>query len=63
MIGWLVAITLAGLVFAFLKQSNKLSREALEIVLVAILVALAGYGWQGSPDMEGKSVAVSRSAG
>lgn len=63
MTGWLSAITLAGLTLAFLKQSNKLSREALEIVAVAVLVALAGYAWQGSPDMAGRPVAVSPAAG
>jgi cytochrome c-type biogenesis protein CcmH len=54
MMGWLCAITLAGLTLAFLRQTNKLSGEALEIVAVALIVAFAGYAWQGSPEMAGK---------
>lgn len=60
--GWISAFGLAGLVFAILRQSRWLPREALEIVAAALIVALAGYAWQGSPDMPGKPVEFSQSA-
>lgn len=56
MIGWLIALTLAGLTLVFLRLPEKRSREAFEIVLVAVIVALAGYAWQGSPGMAGSPV-------
>ena len=31
-------------------------RPALEIIGAALLLAIAGYGWQGSPGMPGKPV-------
>ena len=60
MIAWLIAITLAGLLLGLLKLSGRVSRQGLEIAVVAVLIALAGYSWQGRPDMPGHPV--SRSA-
>ena len=54
--GWLFAIVLAVLTLAGLYFSKRCSRLALELAGAAILVALAGYGWQGSPDTPGNPV-------
>jgi len=58
--GWLFAIALALAAFAGLRASRRCPRQALEIAAAAILVGLAGYAWQGSPDMPGKPVAAQR---
>ena len=58
--GWLIALALAGLVLILLWRSRLIPREGMEIALVALLIALAGYSWQGSPDLPGHPV--SRSA-
>jgi NhaP-type Na+/H+ or K+/H+ antiporter len=47
--GWLFPILFAVAILAGLKLSRRLSRTALELALVAMLVGLAGYAWQGSP--------------
>lgn len=52
--GWIFAAGLAGLSLVALWQSGRCSRMALELGAAAVLVALAGYGWQGSPDMAGQ---------
>jgi hypothetical protein len=49
--GWLFPILFAVAILAGLKLSGRLSRTALELALVAMLVGLAGYAWQGSPTM------------
>ncbi len=54
--GWLFAIIFAALAFAALWFSGRCSRMALEIGGAAILLGIAGYGWQGSPDMPGHPV-------
>lgn len=54
--GWIFAVVLAALTFAGLYFSRRCSRLALELAGAAILVALAGYGWQGSPDTPGNPV-------
>lgn len=56
MTGWIFAIGLGACSFAGLYFSKRCSRLALELAGAAILVALAGYGWQGSPDMAGNPV-------
>lgn len=55
--GWIIAAVLAALCFAGLYFARRCSRLALEIVGAALLLALAGYGWQGSPDLPGNPVA------
>jgi len=55
--GWVIAFMLAALTMAALIFSRRCSRQALELAGVAILIALAGYAWQGSPDMAGRPVA------
>ena len=54
--GWLLAIGLAGLTFLGLVLSRRCSRMALELAGAAVLIALAGYSWQGSPGMAGQPV-------
>jgi hypothetical protein len=54
--GWLFPFLLAGLTVAGLWASKRLNRIALEFTAVAILIALAGYAWQGSPDLVGSPV-------
>jgi hypothetical protein len=54
--GWVIALVLAAICFAALYFSKRCSRLGLEIVGAALLIALAGYGWQGSPDMPGNPV-------
>jgi cytochrome c-type biogenesis protein CcmH len=59
MMGWLFAFIFAAATFAGLYFSKRCSRLALELAGAAILIALAGYGWQGSPDMAGNPVSPS----
>lgn len=54
--GWLFAICFAAICFGALWMSGRCSRQALEIVGAALLLGLAGYAWQGSPDMAGAPV-------
>jgi len=54
--GWVFAIVFAGLAFAALWLSGKCSRMALELAGAMLLVGLAGYAWQGNPDMPGHPV-------
>lgn len=52
--GWVFASIFAAASFLGLYMSGRSSRLALELAAVAVLVALAGYGWQGSPDLPGQ---------
>ena len=54
--GWVLAIGFAALTFISLWLSGRCSRQALELVAAALLIAIAGYAWQGSPDMPGNPV-------
>lgn len=54
--GWLFAILLATASLVALWKSGRCSRTALELAAAAILVGIAGYAWQGSPDMPGNPV-------
>ncbi|MDE2435260.1 MAG: hypothetical protein KGM49_03270 [Sphingomonadales bacterium] len=56
MTGWIIAIALACLTLGALRLSGRCPRLALELAAAFLLVALAGYGWQGSPDLAGRSV-------
>ncbi len=54
--GWLFALGFAAIGWVILWRSGRVPRPALQIVAAALLLALAGYGWQGSPGMPGKPV-------
>lgn len=56
MMGWIIALCIVGLVLGGLRLSARLSRQAFEIAVVAMIISLAGYGWQGSPDMGGSPI-------
>ena len=56
MIGWIFAIAFAALTLLGLGTSGRCSRAVLQIIGAALLLAIAGYGWQGSPGMAGKPV-------
>lgn len=49
--GWLFLFVYAALTFLSLWRSGMVNRTALEIAVVAILIGLAGYAWQGSPNL------------
>jgi cytochrome c-type biogenesis protein CcmH len=55
--GWMFLLVFAALTFAGLWRSRLLNRTGLEIAAVALLVGLAGYAWQGSPNLPGVSSA------
>ncbi len=54
--GWLFALGFAGLTFIALARSGRCSRLALELSGAILLAGVAGYAWQGSPDMAGHPV-------
>lgn len=54
--GWGIALGFATMAMGGLALSRRLTRDALMIAGAALLVALAGYAWQGSPDMAGTPV-------
>lgn len=54
--GWIIATGMATLAWIAVWRSGRAPRGALQIVAAALLLALAGYGWQGNPGMPGKPV-------
>ncbi len=54
--GWIIALLFSTLAWIALWRSGQVPRPALEIIAAALLLAMAGYGWQGSPGMAGKPV-------
>ncbi len=54
--GWIFPLGFAGLTFLALYLSRRCSRLALELSGAILLAGVAGYGWQGSPDMPGHPV-------
>lgn len=53
MTGWFIMIGLALLVFAGLWLVGGMKRRAFEFVGAALILAFAGYQWQGRPGMAG----------
>lgn len=54
--GWVLFLVFAGATGLALWRSRKLDRNALELTGAALLLALAGYAWQGSPTVPGNPV-------
>ncbi|MFM5914832.1 hypothetical protein D5I55_00215 [Chakrabartia godavariana] len=57
MIAWLLVFALCGLTYAALWRSGRMSRTALDLLGAALMLAVAGYAWQGSPNQPGTPVA------
>jgi cytochrome c-type biogenesis protein CcmH len=53
MTGWLIVLILALAVLGALWRFASLDRTALQFVASALLIAMAGYAWQGSPGLAG----------
>ena len=51
---WLLVLLLVALMFVGLRFVAKLDGPAMQMVAVALCVAVAGYAWQGHPSMAGK---------
>lgn len=56
---WLAVLLLCVLTFAGLWWSGRFSRSALELLGAALMVAVVGYAWQGSPNQLGFPVSSS----
>lgn len=54
--GWLLISVLALAVFAALWRFGRFDRAALQFLGAGLLVAMAGYAWQGRPELPGKPV-------
>lgn len=54
--GWIFAIGFAAIALAALWISTKGQRLVIELAAAMLLVGLAGYAWQGSPDTPGQPV-------
>jgi hypothetical protein len=57
MSGWIFAAGFPALALVALHLSGRCSRLALELAATVMLAGVAGYAWQGSPDMAGQPVA------
>jgi cytochrome c-type biogenesis protein CcmH len=53
MMGWLFVLLLAAAIFAALWRFGRLDRGGLQFVAAGLLLALAGYAWQGHPHLAG----------
>ena len=56
LMGWLFALGFAAMAMGGLALCGRLTRATLMIAGAALLLALAGYGWQGSPGLAGTPV-------
>lgn len=54
MVGWLIFLGLALIVAGLLWRFGRLPKGGIELVGAALLLAVAGYAWQGSPALPGK---------
>lgn len=54
--GWLLILILAAIVLISLWKFGSFDRGALQLLAAGILLAMAGYAWQGSPELAGKPV-------
>jgi cytochrome c-type biogenesis protein CcmH/NrfG len=55
-VGWLLILMLAAIVLAGLWKFARFDRASLQLLGAALLVALAGYAWQGKPALSGQPV-------
>lgn len=60
--GWFLILAMALLLFAALWRVGRLERGPLQFLLSALLLALAGYAWQGAPDRSGSPKAAAARA-
>lgn len=51
--GWLVLLVLALAAFVAIWRFGRLDTAGLQLLAAALLLALAGYAWQGRPDLSG----------
>ena len=54
--GWLILLVLALAAFAAIWRFARLDGAGLQLLAAALLLALAGYAWQGRPALRGKPV-------
>ena len=54
--GWLILLLLAAALFAALWRFARLEKGALQLVAAGLLLAMAGYAWQGRPGLVGAPV-------
>lgn len=52
--GWVIIVALALAVGIAIWRFAKFDRAALQLLAAALLLALAGYSWQGRPGLEGR---------
>ena len=57
--GWVAMIVLALAVAAALFPFVRKDKGAFQFLLAALLIALAGYSWQGSPSQPGSEPSAS----
>ena len=51
--GWLILLILAAAAFAAIWRFARLDRAGAQLLAAALLIACAGYAWQGSPGRSG----------
>jgi cytochrome c-type biogenesis protein CcmH/NrfG len=56
LIGWFLMLLLALALLLILWRFGRFDKTALQLLGSALLVAMAGYAWQGRPALEGKPV-------
>jgi cytochrome c-type biogenesis protein CcmH/NrfG len=54
--GWLLMLIFAAAIFLALWRFAGLDRSGLQLLASALLIAFAGYAWQGKPGLDGKPV-------
>jgi len=54
--GWIVMILLASALLVLLWRFGGFGKAALQLLGAALLIAMAGYSWQGRPGLAGKPV-------
>lgn len=60
--GWLIAAIFAVSLMALLVAMGRIPRMSWELTAAAVLLGLAGYAWQGSPELAGQPKIASTAA-